>query len=302
MTQHQEIGTLVKSDVFETPDAGPAPSVLPTVRVLGVDITDATKQEAVELMAAWVRAADERTRAVFIVNAHTLNLACDDASFRAVLADADVVFGDGTGVRLAARLKGVSLRDNLVGTDLLPAFFRAHLASGYRYFLLGAAPDTVHRAARRLRCAYPGIQIVGHHHGYVGAAETAEVIDMINQASPDMLLVAMGNPIQEQWIDRYRDALRVPVCIGVGGLFDHWAGNLRRAPEWVQAAGIEWVQILLQQPHKWRRYLVGNPKFVVRALRDAWRERNDLQVPALALGDRRREAHDERNDITQRAA
>jgi N-acetylglucosaminyldiphosphoundecaprenol N-acetyl-beta-D-mannosaminyltransferase len=219
-----------------------------------------------------------------------------------VLADADIVFGDGTGVRLAARLKGVNLRDNLVGTDLLPAFFRAHLASGYRYFLLGAAPDTVHRAARRLRCAYPGIQIVGHHHGYVGAAEAPDVIDLINQAGPDMLLVAMGNPIQEQWIHRYRDALRVPVCIGVGGLFDHWAGNLRRAPQWVQSAGIEWLQILLQQPHKWRRYLLGNPKFVFHAVQDAWREHYEPAVPARAMGARRSDAHDERDDITQRAA
>src|ERR1043166_8769967 len=107
MTQRPEIGTLVKSDVFETSDAEPAPPVLPAVRVLGVDITDATKQEAVDLMASWVRAWDGRTHAVFIANAHTLNLACEHSSYRAVLADADVVFGDGTGVRLAARLKGV---------------------------------------------------------------------------------------------------------------------------------------------------------------------------------------------------
>ena len=76
----------------------------------------------------------------------------------------------------------------------------------------------------------------------------------------------MGNPLQEQWIHDHRAALRVPVSIGVGGLFDHWGGNLRRAPLWVRRLGFEWLQILLQQPgRKWRRYLLGNPKFLARA-------------------------------------
>mgnify|MGYP003349334003 CR=1 FL=1 len=84
-----------------------------------------------------------------------------------------------------------------------------------------------------------------------------------------LLLVGMGNPLQETWIDRWRERLGVPVAIGVGGLFDHWGGNLRRAAPWVRRLGIEWVQILLQQPgRKWRRYLVGNPLFLARALRD----------------------------------
>jgi len=94
---------------------------------------------------------------------------------------------------------------------------------------------------------------------------------MINRAAPDMLLVAMGNPLQERWLHAHLPALRVPVSVGVGGLFDHWAGNLRRAPVWVRRLGIEWVQILLHQPHKWRRYVLGNPKFIVRAVREARR-------------------------------
>jgi len=90
-----------------------------------------------------------------------------------------------------------------------------------------------------------------------------------------VLLVAMGNPRQESWIHQHRAALRVPISIGVGGLFDHWAGRLRRAPGWVRELGIEWMQILLQQPHKWRRYVLGNPKFLARAVRSAARERRE---------------------------
>ena len=242
-----------------------------TVSLLGVRVTDTTRREAVALMEAWIRAADGRARAAFIVNAHTLNLACEDAAYRAVLNAADVVFADGTGVRLAARLRGVQLVDNLVGTDLLPQFFTTHLARGYRYFLLGGTPGTDARAAARVRQEFPGIRVVGHHHGFFAESAAPAVIDQINAAAPDMLLVAMGNPLQERWIDAHRAALHVPVCIGVGGLINHWAGDLQRAPQWVRELGMEWGQILLQQPHKWRRYLLGNPKFVYRAVVDARR-------------------------------
>jgi N-acetylglucosaminyldiphosphoundecaprenol N-acetyl-beta-D-mannosaminyltransferase len=84
----------------------------------------------------------------------------------------------------------------------------------------------------------------------------------------------MGNPMQEQWIHGHLPMLEVPVSIGVGGLFDHWGGTLRRAPLWVRCLGIEWVQLLIQQPHKWRRYVLGNPKFVCRALSDAHASRS----------------------------
>jgi N-acetylglucosaminyldiphosphoundecaprenol N-acetyl-beta-D-mannosaminyltransferase len=82
----------------------------------------------------------------------------------------------------------------------------------------------------------------------------------------------MGNPLQEQWIDRFGHRIHVPVSIGVGGLFDHWGNNLKRAPVWVRRNGLEWVQLLLQQPHKWRRYLVGNPKFLFRMVAHLPRE------------------------------
>jgi N-acetylglucosaminyldiphosphoundecaprenol N-acetyl-beta-D-mannosaminyltransferase len=254
--------------VFSTaPSAESTP--LPTVEVLGVSVTNATKAEAAAMMDGWIRARDGRSRGVFIVNAHTLNLAWEDPTYRAILNDGDVVFGDGSGVRLAARMRGVRMRDNLVGTDLLPFFFREMAPRRYRYFLLGATTDTVARAAARVAADFPGIQIAGTSHGYVHGPEGRGVVRTINDARPDLLLVAMGNPVQERWIHDHRADLRVPVSVGVGGLFDHWGGNLSRAPLWVRRLGIEWVQILLQQPNKWRRYLLGNPRFVVRALRGA---------------------------------
>jgi N-acetylglucosaminyldiphosphoundecaprenol N-acetyl-beta-D-mannosaminyltransferase len=252
--------------------AGSPPPDLLGLELLGVRVADASTAEALALMSTWVEARTP-TRAVYIVNAHTLNLACADPAYRALLNRADVVFGDGTGVRLAAKRCGVRLKDNLVGTDLVPALMRAHVKDRYRYFLLGGSPATVTRAMARIQLAIPGVCIAGHHHGYARGAEHDALLEEIARARPDVLLVAMGNPLQERWIDAHRGRVSVPLCIGVGGLFDHWAGNLRRAPRWVRRLGAEWTQILLQQPHKWRRYVLGNPRFLWRVLRDEPRGR-----------------------------
>src|SRR5262249_7464482 len=112
------------------------------------------------------------------------------------------------------------------------------------------------------------VSIAGHRHGYVAPGETLDVVATINRAAPDMLLVAMGNPLQERWLHDHLPTLRVSASVGVGGLFDHWAGKLHRAPLWIRRLGMEGVQMLPQQPHKWRRYVLGNPKFIVRALRE----------------------------------
>jgi N-acetylglucosaminyldiphosphoundecaprenol N-acetyl-beta-D-mannosaminyltransferase len=240
------------------------------VRIFGVRIVDTTKARAIDTMRRWIDDFDGRSRAIFIANAHTLNLAWENPGYRRVLNSADVTLADGTGVRLAARLCGVALSDNLVGTDLVPQFI-AQWPSYYRFFLLGGVPGKAAAAAEGLWALMPECHIAGHHHGFFGESEDELVIRRINSAEPDVLLVGMGNPHQERWIHRALPRLRVPVCIGVGGLFDYWAGQLRRAPLWMRRLGFEWCHILLHQPVKWRRYLVGNPKFVVRALINARR-------------------------------
>lgn len=252
---------------FLPPASGPASARI--VEVLGVRIANLHTIEAVAHMQKLIWTAGPYARAVYIVNAHTLNLACDDPSYHAVLNGADAVFGDGTGIRWAARWQGKKMIDNLVGTDLLPFFFANTLERHYRYFLLGARDEVVGRAAQYLTRTFPGLNVVGSHHGHYAPNEHDGVIAKINAARPDILLVGMGNPIQERWIHDHRAELTgVRLAVGVGGLFDHWGGVLKRAPRWVRRNGFEWVQLMLQQPHKWRRYLIGNPKFLARVARD----------------------------------
>jgi N-acetylglucosaminyldiphosphoundecaprenol N-acetyl-beta-D-mannosaminyltransferase len=239
------------------------------VSVLGVQIVNLDEASAIVLLEQMIDDYAGQSRAVYFVNAHTLNIAAREPAFRGVFNRATCVFGDGTGVRWAARCRGARMKANLNGTDLVPRLFRDTAGRRLRYFLLGASADAIARAAVTTQELFPGWTLAGYHHGFIDKQHCREVIEQINDARPHLLLVGMGNPLQEQWIDRHLASLRVPICMGTGGLFDRWAGNLPRAPRWVRRAGYEWVHILLKQPHKWRRYLLGNPQFLWRMI--AWR-------------------------------
>jgi N-acetylglucosaminyldiphosphoundecaprenol N-acetyl-beta-D-mannosaminyltransferase len=238
--------------------------------VLGVRVHNATRPQAIALVEEAIGRREGRPVSVFFVNAHTLNLAASDPSYRDVLNTADFVFGDGTGVRWAARLQGVRVLENLVGTDFTPALFQQTADRGHSYFMLGADQKTIPVAADYARRTFPGWKQAGYRHGYVAdEAENAAAIAAINAAGPDVLLVGMGNPLQERWIQQNLPLLKVPVCLGIGGLFDYWAGNVSRAPRWLRRLGHEWLWRLYQQPReKARRYLVGNPLFLARVLRE----------------------------------
>lgn len=235
-------------------------------RVLGVDVIDDTFAGGIARLARVLASRPQRPRSLYFVNAHTLNCAAHDLGFRDVLAAADFVYGDGTGVRWAARLQGLRLQANLNGTDLIPALLAATAECGYSLYLVGGDAHAAQRAADRVQQEYPGWRLAGCHHGYLDERTTESVVADINRRRPDLLLVGMGNPLQERWIHRHRERLDVALCVGVGALIDRWAGELVRAPAWLRRAGCEWLDILRRQPHKWRRYLLGNPLYLARVV------------------------------------
>lgn len=234
-------------------------------RVLGVELDDLAFADAVAL--ARDALAGPAPRTLFFANAHTLDLAAGSTSDRRILNEADFVFGDGTGVRWAARLAGVRLRANLNGTDLVPALLAAADGDGRSCFLLGAEPAVVAGATAVIARDYPGWRVVGSHHGFLDADADARVRDAIAAARPDLLLVGMGNPRQERWIAAHRAELPVRLAIGVGALFAYMSGDHRRAPPSMRRLGLEWLFVLFLQRHKWRRYLFGAPRFLFRVLR-----------------------------------
>jgi N-acetylglucosaminyldiphosphoundecaprenol N-acetyl-beta-D-mannosaminyltransferase len=245
--------------------------------ILGVMVMNTTQRQAIDWIEQTIHDHKAETASVYFVNAHTLNLAADDPTYRQVLNSSDFILADGTGVRWAAKLQGVSLRENMNGTDFVPALLRSNAQCGHSYFLLGGDEKTIAKAAEYARKTFPGWNLAGCHHGFLSdTTATASAIEQINAAHPDVLLVGMGNPVQEQWIDCFRHQLDVRVCMGVGGLFDFWASNVQRAPKWLRKLGHEWLWRLYQQPvQKARRYLVGNPLFLARVLREQWNSRKN---------------------------
>lgn len=261
--------------------AAPAPQAEGhTLSVLGVPVTDVTMEHALSLLQGMLHEQPPRAHAVYFVNAHTLNNACDSAAYLKVLQSADCVFGDGTGVRWAARiLHGAKLKDNVNGTDLVPLMFSRWAGRGLRYYLLGNTAERIELAAAQAQRMFPGWTLAGCHHGYLGPNDHAAVIEQINASGAHLLLVGMGNPKQEQWLHDHRAELSVPLCLATGGLFDYWVGDLVRAPRWVRRLGYEWLHLLIRQPHKAGRYLIGNPKFLLRVLRN-WLTGRDRKVSA----------------------
>lgn len=257
---------------FRSP-VSPGPIEPHTFDVLGVTITDLPFDDAVALTQSMLDAPPAQPYVINFANAHTLNCACSVPEFREVLNRSELVYGDGTGVRWAAKLQGIKLRANLNGTDLLPALFDAGAGLGYRYYLLGSDPITIQTTVDVMQKRFPSWKLVGYHHGYLTPESEAEVIDQINASVPHLLLVGMGNPGQEQWIDRNRARLGARVCMGVGGLLDYLAGKNIRAPKLFRWLGCEWLFVAFTQPRKFTRYLFGNPVFLTRIFREFWQRR-----------------------------
>ena len=238
-----------------------------TMSVLGVPITPCTLEEAVRLIEDMIQKGGPHL--VALVNAHTLNLAHENHEYREVLRGASLVLRDGVGVRWALKRKGALPLHNFVGTDFLPDFCRCTANRGYRLFLLGSKPGVAQSAAENLKSMSGGIVIAGHHHGYFPRQQDDRIISHINAMEPDVLLVAMGNPQQELWIAHNLSRLKAPVCIGVGALFDYLSSQLPRAPQWMRKANMEWVFRLAAEPGRlWKRYLIGNGKFILRVRRE----------------------------------
>jgi N-acetylglucosaminyldiphosphoundecaprenol N-acetyl-beta-D-mannosaminyltransferase len=230
-------------------------------RVLGIDMLDAESTSAIAYMAGLMRSAG--TKAVYFANAYTLALASKDSRYCNALNNADAVFGDGTGVRWAGRQRGVTLRANLAGTDIVPAFLSRN--AGLTCFLLGGTPTCIERASATFGRLFPDCTLVGSSHGYLTQAGSRQLVTEINRNRPNVLLVGMGNPLQEAWIHQYRDMLDVGLCVGVGGLFAYWAEMLDRAPFWMRKLGIEWLHIVRRQPWKAPRYFIDAPVFLARS-------------------------------------
>lgn len=204
-------------------------------------------------------------------NANLVNIAARDPGLRRDLAGF-LILADGVGIDIASRLlHGAAFPANLNGTDFTPALLAAAEAP-LRVSLLGGKPGVAGRAAARLARTFPQHRFTVLNHGFFSDEEEAGLLARLSADAPDLLLVALGNPLQERWIAGKIGPQHCIVAAGVGALFDFLAGEVPRAPEAVRRFRLEWLYRLWLEPRRlWRRYVLGNPVFLLRMLRLAAR-------------------------------
>lgn len=237
-----------------------------SIDILGVRIDSLTLQEAADLIVGFT--SGSQPRQIVTANSEMIYAATRDEELRQLINSADLVTADGMGAVWAARILGDSLPERVAGYDLLHELCTRAAAQSLRLYLLGGRPGVAQLAASTLCNLYPGLQVVGIHHGYFKPHEEPQLLRSITAAQPHILFAALGVPRQEFWIARHRGDMSVPVAMGVGGSFDVLAGQTQRAPLWMQKAGLEWSYRLLKEPWRARRML-ALPKFAALV----WRKR-----------------------------
>ncbi|MDI3316776.1 MAG: WecB/TagA/CpsF family glycosyltransferase [Bacillota bacterium] len=231
-------------------------------RILGVPVDAVTMDEAAGRILGWCREPGGRMRVVLTPNPEMIMAAQADPHLRRWLEEADLLAPDGVGVLWAAGRLGHPLRERVTGVDLLERLLAEGAAEGLRLFLLGGAPQVAEQAARTIERRYPGVRVVGTHHGYFEADEESYVLDTIRALQPQLLVAGMGMGRDPRWLVAHREETGAAVGMGVGGALDVLAGVTRRAPAWMIRARLEWLYRLVRQPSRWRRQL-ALPRFVL---------------------------------------
>jgi N-acetylglucosaminyldiphosphoundecaprenol N-acetyl-beta-D-mannosaminyltransferase len=223
------------------------------VELCGARVHVMALDEAAGVVLEWASARDDRMRYAVTPNVHHMVLLSRSPALRGAYDDADLVLADGVPVLVLARLLGVRLPGRAAGSDLVPLVF-SQARPGLRVFLLGAGPGVADRAAAEVVRRWPHLEVVGVHSPPMGFAQDVKakerMVDAVNRALPDLLVVGLGVPAQECWVHRHRDDLRAGVAVCAGATIDFLSGLKERAPLWAQRAGLEWAHRVLREPRR----------------------------------------------------
>jgi N-acetylglucosaminyldiphosphoundecaprenol N-acetyl-beta-D-mannosaminyltransferase len=237
-------------------------------KVLGypVDVVDEARALSV-IEQAW---SAQRRLHIVTLNAEMVVAAQQDGELDRIIREAHLIIPDGAGVVWAVRLSGQQI-NRLPGVELSLAALNRAAQLGRKVALIGARQEVLEKLLYELPTQMPGLQIVASHNGFFTEEDAEAVAEQIADHKPDLVLVALGVPKQEFFIDRFAHAFPQAVMVGVGGSFDVWAGEVKRAPKVMRDLHLEWLYRLAVEPWRWRRMGSSLPNFGFQVLKDRWR-------------------------------
>lgn len=234
-------------------------------RLFNIYIDNLTMEECLDKIDNFI--VDGKYHYIVTPNVDHIVKLQSDYEFKEVYDNADLILTDGMPLIWYSKISKEPIKEKLSGSDLFPRVCELASKKKYKVFLLGAKDGVAKEAAKRLEEKYEGLNIVGTHSPIFGFEknkwEIEGVINMINQSKPDILAVGLGAPKQEKFLYKYRELLKVPVSLAIGASIDFEAGNIKRAPIWMQKLGFEWLYRLLKEPKRmYKRYLIEDMKFI----------------------------------------
>lgn len=205
---------------------------------------------------------NNKKKTIGYLNVHVWNMAQNNDELVNAINGFDKVYCDGYGIMLGAKILGIKLAERYTGAFFIYPFMEIANKKRWKIFILGNHPEVAGQAVEKLKKIYPNVKFVGYHHGFITGKEN-DVVKIINKSKPDILFVGMGTPNQELFVKKYGNKIEANVIWVVGALFDYVAGVQKTAPKWMSNNGLEWLHRLVSDPGRlWKRYLVGNTKFL----------------------------------------
>jgi len=230
-------------------------------RFLSVPLDPLTMEETVARCRALILTG--RPAQHVVLNAGKCVLMEDEPDLRAIVAACDIVNADGQSVVWAARWHGIPVPERVAGIDLMERLLSEAEREGWPVYFLGAKDDVLAEFEAEVGRRFPRLLVAGRRNGYFHAEDEVGVAGAVRASGARLLLVAISSPLKERFLARHLHRMGPILAMGVGGSFDVWAGRASRAPRWMQRAGLEWFHRLLQEPRRmWKRYLVGNVRFI----------------------------------------
>ena len=236
----------------------------PRGNIIGVHVSAINMNDALEALQLWISTRQPHyisvTAVAAILEGH------DDPDLRRIYNSSGLTTPDGIPVTKILRWQGFKNVTRVYGPDLMLAACERSLTTGWRHYFYGGSPTVVVELAKKLQAQFPGLQIAGIESPPfrpLSPAEEEDSVKRIRAAQPDIVWVGLGAPRQDKWMFNHLELLAVPVLVGVGAAFDFLSGSKPQAPVWMQRNGLEWLFRLASEPRRlWRRYLLGNPRFL----------------------------------------